>query len=320
MTEVTPIAASPSLGSPLAPQAIKAQSALVAREVGRLRAAAGALPPTGLILASMLSVQVGAALAKTLFATLGPAGTVSVRIVVAALVLLAVERPRLGGQTRADYLAVALFGLVIAGMNLAFYSAIARLPLGLAVTVEFVGPLGVAVAGSRRRLDLLWVGLAAAGILLLAPIGPSSLDSLGVGFALLAGGGWAAYILLNVRVGRAFPGGTGLALSMAVAGLAIVPVGVPAVGAVRAHPPLLLAGVGVALLSTVLPFSLEHAALKRVPAHVFGVLMSAEPAIAALIGAALLGEALGSRGLLALACVVLATAGSARFGRHDGRG
>jgi inner membrane transporter RhtA len=319
MSETTGSVLSPSPGAALAPRAITAWSAPLAREVGRLRAAAGALPPTGLILASMLSVQVGAALAKTLFAALGPAGTVSLRIIVAALVLLAVERPRLGGQARADYLAVALFGLVIAGMNLAFYSAIARLPLGLAVTVEFVGPLGVAVAGSRRRLDLLWVALAAVGILLLAPIGPSSLDPLGLGFALLAGCGWAAYILLNVRVGRAFPGASGLALAMAVAGLAIVPVGVHAAGAALATPRLLVVGVGVALLSTVIPFSLEHAALKRVPAHIFGVLMSAEPAIAALIGVALLGEALGSRRLLALACVVVATAGSARFGRRDGR-
>ena len=298
---------------------VRAGYAPLARRAGRMRDAAGAVPPTGLVLVSMLSVQVGAAMAKGLFHTLGPGGTVFLRIAFAALVLLAVERPRWRGYARADYLAVALFGLVIAGMNVAFYAAIARLPLAIAVTLEFVGPLGVAVAGSRRRLDLLWGVLAAIGIVLLAPIGRTSLDPLGVAFALLAGAGWAAYILLNVRVGRAFVGGSGLALSMAVAAIAALPVGISEGGPLLGNPQLLLAGFGVALLSTVIPFSLEHAALKRLPAHIFGVLMSAEPAIAAIVGVVLLGEALGLHGLLALACVVVATAGSARFGRRDGR-
>lgn len=301
--------------STLAAQTTGTIQALAVRQVGRMQAAAGAVPPTGLVLLSILSVQVGAALAKGLFPALGPGGTVFLRISVAALLMLAVQRPRMRGHARADYGAVLLFGVVIAMMNTAFYAALARLPLGIAVTLEFVGPLGVALMGSRRRLDLLWGGLAAAGIALLAPLGQTALDPLGIACALLAGAGWAGYILLHVRVGRAFAGNAGLALAMGVATLAVLPFGVPTIGAVRGDPGLLLAGAGVALLSTAIPFSLEHAALKRLPAHVFGVLMSIEPAVAALVGVVLLGEALGIRGLLALACVTVASGGSARVGR-----
>jgi inner membrane transporter RhtA len=283
----------------------------VAREAGRVRRAAGAIPPTGLVFASILSLQVGSAIAKSLFPALGPGGTVVLRIGFAALLLLAVERPRLRGYTRGDYVAVALFGLVVAAMNTSFYNAIARIPLGIAVTVEFVGPLAVAVFGSRRPLDLAWAALAAAGILLLAPTPGTSIDPLGLAFALLGGACWAGYILLNVRVGRAFSGGSGLALAMAVAAVAIVPVGVGARQALAANPGLLAGGLGVALLSTTIPYSLEHAALKRLSARAFGVLVSVEPAVAALVGAVLLGEALGLRGLLALASVSVATAGSA---------
>jgi inner membrane transporter RhtA len=288
----------------------------MAREAERLRAAAGAIPPTGLVLASILSVQVGAAIATGLFPVLGPGGTVFLRIGFGALLLLAVERPRLRGHTRRDYASVLLFGLVVAGMNAAFYNALARLPLGIAVTVEFVGPLGVAVFGSRRRLDLVWAALAAAGIVLLTPTGGTSIDPLGLAFALVAGGGWAAYILLHVRVGRAFAGGTGLALALGVAAVAALPLGVPESGLLLRNPGLLLTGIGVAILSTVVPFSLEHAALKRLPARAFGVLMSFEPTVAALVGAVLLGQALGFRGLFALASVSIATAGSTLASRR----
>jgi len=309
----------PPQKSALVRGARRAAPAPVARSIGRARALAGAVPPTSLALLAILSVPVGAALAKGLFPALGPGGVVFLRIGIAALVLLAVQRPRLRGHVRADYGAVILFGLVIAVMNTAFYAALARLPLGIAVTLEFVGPLGVALAGSRRQRDLLWGGLAAVGIVLLAPLptGQAALDPRGVALALLAGGGWAGYILLNVRVGRAFPGNAGLALAMAVAAFAVLPLGVGTGGAIRGQPHLLLAGVGVALLSTAIPFSLEHAALKRLPARVFGVLMSVEPAVGALIGVVMLGEAIGVRGLLAIVCVTIATGGSARFGRTD---
>jgi inner membrane transporter RhtA len=178
---------------------------------------------------------------------------------------------------------VALFGVTIAAMNAAFYAAIARIPLGIAVTLEFVGPLGVAFVASRRRSDLLWAGLAAGGVLLLAPIGNLTIDPLGVGLALAAGGCWAAYILLNVRVGRTFAGGSGLALSMSVAALVLIPLGVASGRGMLLDPRVLLVGCGVAVLSTLIPFSLELEALRRLPARVFGVLMSLEPAIAALI-------------------------------------
>jgi inner membrane transporter RhtA len=287
------------------------------RPLRQARALAGAVPPTGLVLLSILSVQVGAALAKGLFLGLGVGGTVFLRIGVAALILLAVQRPRLRGHARAGYGAVIAFGLVIAAMNTAFYAALARLPLGIAVTLEFVGPLGVAVAGSRRRLDLLWGGLAAAGIVALVPIptGRTALDPLGMALALLAGAGWAGYILLNVRVGRVFPGTTGLALAMAVAGLTVLPLGVRTSAAILGHPALLVAGGCVALLSTAIPFSLEHAALKRLPAHVFGVLMSVEPAVGALVGVVMLSEGLSVQTLLAIACVTMASVSSARFGK-----
>jgi inner membrane transporter RhtA len=280
----------------------------------RWRTRSGAVPPTGYVLLSMLSVQVGAALAKDLFHALGSNGTVFLRIAIAALVLLFTQRPRIRGYARADYAALVAFGLVVAGMNTAFYAAIARLPLGIAVTIEFVGPLGIAVIGSRRRLDLLWGALASVGILLLMPMGHASLDPLGIVFSLLAGCGGAAYILLNVRVGRIFPGQQGLALGMLVAALAVLPFGVEHGAILAGAPSLFVKGAGIAMLSTVIPFSLEHAALKRMPARIFGVLMSLEPAAAALVGALLLGEGLGLRGLLALACVTIASTGSARFG------
>lgn len=272
------------------------------------------IPPTVLVLLSMISLQVGAALARGLFPTLGIDGTVCVRISFAALVLLGVWRPRVRGYSRDDYGAVLLFGLVIAAMNTAFYGAIARLPLGIAVTLEFLGPLGVAVAGSRRRIDALWILLAATGVLLLAPSGRGAIDPIGVLLALAAAVGWAGYILLNVRIGRVFPGSAGLALAMAVAAVAVLPFGLTQGLAGLLEPRTLLLALAVSFLSTVLPFSFEHAALKRLPSRVFGVLMSLEPGIAALAGLVLLGEAIGLQAIAELGCVMGASIGSARSG------
>lgn len=282
----------------------------LARVARQLRSKAGGVPPTGFLLLSVGSTQLGAAIAKSLFDELGPAGTVFLRVGFAALVLLLLWRPRLRGYTRANYLIVILFGLVLAGMNLCFYSALARIPLGIAVTLEFVGPLGVAIAGSRRLLDLLWVVLAAVGIVLLAPLGQAWLDPLGVVLALLAGGFWAAYILLSARAGRAFTGGAGLALAMFVAAVVLLPMGVLGGGAALLHPRLLTKGFGVALLSSVLPYSLEIEALRRLPTRVFGVLMSMEPAIAAVVGFVILGEKLGIRAVTAVLLVTVATFGT----------
>jgi inner membrane transporter RhtA len=264
----------------------------------------------------ILSVQIGAAFAKSLLPVLGPYGTVFLRLVFAALILMLAWRPRLRGHSGRDYLLVLLFGLVFAAMNTSFYASLDRLPLGVAVTVEFVGPLAVAVFGSRRLLDLLWAVLAAGGIVLLTPLGGMSgapIDHLGLALALLAGVGWAAYILISVRVGQSFPGGTGLALGTAVGAALAAPIGIWQAGPQLLDWRLLATGAAVALLSSVIPYSVELEALRKLPARVFGVLMSVEPAIAALVGFVLLGEALGQRELLALALITAASIGATRF-------
>jgi len=278
--------------------------------VGAVRVVTRLLPPPVLLLFSILSVQLGAALAKSLFHLLGPGGTVFLRVGLAALIYLLMARPRLRSYHWCDYGWIVLFGLVIAAMNSLYYAAIARIPLGIATTLEFIGPLGVSLAGSRRFFDVLWIILAAAGILLLAPIGGGqALDPLGVLLALLAGAGWAAYILVNVQVGRTFPGTTGLALSMSVAALVLLPFDAGSIVPLVTQPAPLLLGLGVAVLSTVIPFALELEALRRISARAFGVLMSLEPAVAALIGFVLLAETIDVRALLAMGLITLASCG-----------
>jgi inner membrane transporter RhtA len=262
------------------------------------------------VLGGVVSVQVGAALATTLFDELGPAGTVLLRVALAALVLAAIWRPAVGGTPRAALRDVAMFGLALAGMNLAFYAALDRIPLGIAVTLEFVGPLAVAILASRRRLDVAWAALAGCGIVLLSPAPGGSIDALGAGLALLAGGFWGAYILLSARVGRAFPGGTGLAMAMVVAAALLVPVGVAGGGAELLEPRLVAVGFGVAMLSSAIPYSLELEALRRLAAGTFGVLMSLEPAVAALVGLIVLGQGLAAIELVAIGLVVVASAGA----------
>jgi inner membrane transporter RhtA len=267
---------------------------------------------TALVLGGIVSVQVGAAFATTLFDELGPGGTVFLRIAFAAVLLLVIWRPplRLGeGAARRD---VVLLGLVLAGMNLSFYVALDRIPLGIAVTLEFIGPLGVAIAGSRRRLDLLWVGLAAAGILLLSPVPGSDLDALGVVMALVAGCFWAGYILLTARVGRALPGGGGLAIAMTIAMVAVIPVGLADGGEALLEADLLAIGLAVAVLSSALPYSLELEALRRLPENTFGVLMSLEPAVAATVGFVGLDQDLAAREVVAIGLVLAASLGALR--------
>jgi inner membrane transporter RhtA len=270
--------------------------------VGRERAAA-----VGLVLVAAVSPQLGAAFAVTLFDELGPAGAAFLRLAFAAIVLWAIWRPRLTGDLRL----AGAFGVALGLMNWSFYEAIDRIPLGIAVTIEFSGPLLVAVIGSRRPLDVVWVALAAAGIVLLVDPGGGSVDPVGVGFALAAAACWMAYIYLSKRVGAAFPGGSGLALAMAVGALIVLPAGVIQADGALAEPRLLGSAIVVALASSVLPYSLELEALRRLPESVFGVLMSADPAVAALVGFVMLGQDLGARELLAIAMVVVASAGSA---------
>ena len=290
------------------------QDAPTARETAKR---SRGIPPTGLVLLGIGSVQWGAAIAKGLFDSLGPGGTVFFRISLAALVLLLLWRPKLGGYAKGEYGLAVVFGLALAAMNLSLYLAIDRIPLGVAVTLEFVGPLGVAVAGSRRLLDGLWAVLAAAGVLLLAPLdvlGATDLDPVGVMFALLAGVFWASYIVLSARVGGAFPGGTGLVISLCVGTLVLLPVGVASAGYALLDPKLVLLGLAVAVLSSAVPYSLELSALRSLPTRVFGVLMSLEPAVAALVGFLVLGELLDGRAIVAMVLVTTAAAGASLFG------
>jgi inner membrane transporter RhtA len=278
---------------------------------GRAERRGGTPAAVAMVLAAVGSLQFGAAFAATLFDELGPGGAAFLRLALAALILIALWRPRVRGRSAADLRVAVAFGLVLGGMNWAIYESFSRIPLGIAVTLEFVGPLGVAVAGSRRALDLLWVALAAAGILLLADRGGGGgLDPFGIVLALVAGCCWAAYILLSARTGRRFPGGHGLALAMVVGALLTLPAGVVQAGDALLDPRLLAAGLVVAIASSVLPYSLELEALRRLRAAVFGVLMSLEPAIAALAGLVVLGQALGAGELAAIALVLAASAGA----------
>ncbi len=269
-------------------------------------------PSAALVIGAITSVQFGASLATTMFQRLGPAGTVLLRLGSASLMLALLWRPRLRGRTRAELRLAVVFGLVLAAMNLSFYEALDRIPLGIAVAIEFLGPLSVAVAGSRRRLDLLWVALALAGILALTRGSVNGLDELGVALALLAGAMWGTYIVLNARLGQVFEGSTGLTFALCVGTLAVAPVGILAGGGHLLEPSSLALGAAVGLLSSAIPYSFEVEALRRIAAPAFGVLMSLEPAVAALAGFIVLGQQLGARALLGIALVMAASIGAAR--------
>ena len=275
------------------------------------------LPPLPAVLLGMFSVQCGAALAKNMFPVLGPIGTVSLRIALSAAVLCALFRPRLLSMERAQWQVIVPYGVVLAIMNLSFYLALARIPLGLAVTLEFTGPLAIAVLGSRRVQDFLWVLLAMAGIALIAPWQASrNVDTTGVLLALAAGMCWATYIVVGARVSRVMSAGPGVATGMLLATVAILPFTVASRSLLHLSPNLLLSGLGVALLSSALPYSLEMMALRSIPARTFGILMSLEPAIGAVSGMFLLGEHLNSRQWAAIALVMLASAGATLTTRH----
>jgi inner membrane transporter RhtA len=266
--------------------------------------------PVSLVLIGILSVQFGAAISKGLFGEIPPVGMVLLRLATSCLILLALARPRLGGRTAADWRPVLVLGLALGAMNWAFYESFARIPLGGAVTVEFIGPLAVAALDRHRRRDLVWVGLAALGVILFGA-GPTRVDPVGFGLALLAGGCWALYILSTAATGRRWPGVEGLALASTVATLAVAPFAIAAAGARLLEPRLLMLGVLVGLLSSVIPYSLEMAALRTLPPRVFGILMSLDPAAAALVAALLLREWLTPPQLLAMACVTAASVGAA---------
>jgi inner membrane transporter RhtA len=280
-----------------------------------------ALPAPVLILGGIASVQFGSAFAATMFDRAGPAGVVLLRLLLAALVLLPVTRPRLAGRPRPQLLVAAVFGLALAAMNWSFYEAIDRLPLGPAVTIEFAGPLTVAILGSRRWLDLLWAALAGGGVALLAVAGSggaghSGLDPVGVLLALVAGTCWACYILLSQRVGSIFPGLQGLAVALAVGAVLMVPAGLVQGRGALLEPGVLAGGLAVAMLSSVIPYSFELTALRRVRAATFGLLMSLEPAFAALAGVLVLGQRLRLSTLAAVVMVVAASIGTTLHGNR----
>ncbi|MEU4652579.1 EamA family transporter [Streptomyces sp. NPDC023723] len=280
----------------------------------------GALGPVGLVLAGGLSVQFGGALAVTLMPRAGALGIVTLRLAVAAVVLLLVCRPRLRGHSRADWGTVIVFGVTMAAMNGLFYQAVDRIPIGAAVTLEVLGPLALSVATSRRAVNLVWAALALAGVFLLSGGGFDSLDPAGAGFALAAGGMWAAYIVFSARTGRRFPQADGLALAMAVGALLFLPLGIAESGTKLVDPVTLGLGAAVALLSSVLPYTLELLALRRLPAATFAVLMSLEPAIAALAGFLVLDQALTAAQAAAITLVVAASMGAVRTQVGRGRG
>jgi inner membrane transporter RhtA len=282
-------------------------------------------------------VQIGAGIAVRTFGSVSAAGLTGVRLWAAALVLFGLGARPAARAVRAvlterawrDAAVVAAFGLTFAVMNFSIYQAFARIPLGIAVTIEFLGPLGVAVVSSRRRIDLLWVALAAAGVVLLgtsgisvatftaaasAHGGPGSHSVtvlVGLAYALIAGATWASYILLSAATGQRFEGGSGLTIAMGIAAILITPVAVVSAGRALLRPAVIGAGIAAGVLSSVIPYRFELETLRRMPKQVFGIWMSLEPAAAALIGVVLLSQSLSVTQWLAIACVTIATAGAA---------
>jgi inner membrane transporter RhtA len=262
-----------------------------------------------LVLTAIASVQCGSALARTAFDDLGATGITVLRLGLSSLLLVAVLRPPVRTWTAEAWRAAALLGACMAGMNLVFYLSLRTVPLGIAVTVEFTGPLLLALVQTRRVVDALWALLAAAGVVLLGLDPGGDVPAGGLALAFVAGLCWAGYIVASARVGRALPGLDGLAVALAVAAALVLPFGAHRAWAVVDQPSLLLVGAGVALLSSTVSYGLELVALRRIPTRVFGVLMSVEPAAAAIAGLVVLDEALGAREVVALALVSLASLG-----------
>ena len=263
--------------------------------------------PVILVLAAVLSVQFGGALAVTLLPLIGVVGSVLLRLLLAAVILVALVRPRWRGRNRGDWLTVTLFAVALTSMNLTFYASLERLPIGVAVTIEFLGPLTLAAATSRRWRDIGAVALALVGVLLISEVLTvpwAQMDLVGLGLAALAGGFWACYILLSGRTGARFEGLDGMAIALVIGGVALLPLGLLSAGSSLLDPDVLVRGLGIAVLSSAIPYSLELLALRRLSAGVFGVLLSLEPAAAALAGLLVLGQTLAPLQLLGMAMVV----------------
>ena len=283
-------------------------------------------PAIVLVGAGAVSVQFGAALATKLFGRVGPTGAATLRLVIAAFVLLGLMwgartvRPLARRVSRADRAVATAFGLVLAAMNLSFYEAIARVPLGVAVTIEFSGPLALALIGSRRWSDGLWALAAGGGVALLAAGAGRHLDPAGLALAMSAGTFWAGYILLSKETGRRFDSFDGLAWAMTAGGLALLPFGLFNAGTALFRPAVLGLGAIVAVLASVIPYSLELLALRRVTPRAFGVMMSLDPAVATAAGFLVLGQHLTLQEWAALGLVVTANVGNTLIGRPGALG
>lgn len=275
------------------------------------RSLAATLFPIGLLLIAMASIQSGASLAKSMFPVVGAQGTTTLRLIFASVIMLLLLRPWRARLTASTLRTVIIYGMALGGMNFLFYMSLRTVPLGIAVALEFTGPLAVALYASRRAVDFLWIGLAVVGLLLLIPIGQSgaSIDLVGAGYALGAGVCWALYILYGQKAG-AENGIQTAALGVIVAALFVAPIGIAHAGSALLTPALLPIALGVAILSTALPYSLEMVALTRMPARTFGTLMSIEPAFGALSGLLFLGEVLSVAQWLAIGAIITASVGA----------
>lgn len=287
--------------------------------VSSTRSSTPALGATGLVVVGLVCQEVGAAFAVTLFPAVGAVGMVSLRLAFSAIILMLLFRPRLRGRSRGDWTTVVAFGLSLAGMNVLFYEALARLPLGVTVTIEVLGPLILSVVISRRASSWLWAVLAFGGVAILGRGGFDSLDPIGVLCAAAAGALWVAYILMSARTGQRFERLDGLALAMTVAALLVVPFGAVTAGAAIIHPQILLLGLAVAILSSTIPYGLELLALRRLPAATFSILLSLAPVLAALAGLIILRQPLTALDLLAMVLVVAASMGAVRAASRRSR-
>ncbi|MHB8285751.1 MAG: EamA family transporter [Caulobacteraceae bacterium] len=287
---------------------------------GSDRAARLSLLPVGALILAMTSLTLGASVAKRLYPLVGPEGATTLRLVLGALMLAAVLRPWRARLSAIAWPTVIVYGLAMGSMNLLFYSALKTLPLGIAISLEFTGPLAVAVASSRRGIDLLWIALAIAGLVLLLPLtrGAPRLDPGGVALALGAGVGWAVYIIAGKRAGQAH-GVVTTSLGMIIGALAVLPIGLAHAGAALFSPTILVSGLAVAVLSGAVPYTLEMVALRHLPAQTYGTLTSCEPAVGALMGLLLLGERLAPVQCCAMAMVMAASMGATMTAMRDRR-
>ena len=276
-----------------------------------------AIPPPAQVIIAILSIQLGAAIAINLFSLIGPAGTVFCRLAISAILLCVMIRPKFDKNVRENISLLLLYGVVLALMNWCFYEAIARIPLGIAVTIEFMGPLLVAAISSRRRLEFLWIAIALVGILILTPNIGDELDPIGVMFAVFAGTAWGGFILISKKVNQALPGSDGLAIGMIFASIFMFPFAAGNLAPVFESIGLFGNLILLAILSTTIPFYLEFSALKKLSPQAYGVLITLEPAAAAVIGVIALGDVLGIDGLIAIICVTVAAIGSTLTQKTD---